>query len=381
MMFASMMIASFVIFIIGFVAIVIIPLAIGLPLLITGIVRRGKCIVAGVKPKKAPIIVGSIFCGIPVTAFLFIAIMFIIGSAQMTLNDMKYSNVVEYWKAGNSAVTSVKWNECDIKAEYLKAAEDGDREALVALYSDNAKAQPDFDKQIDEFMSVYRKGFLEMLKNGGSERSNIQSYEYPVNEGTFYQYDDILCRDSDGKIYGMLFLSCRQDANDAGNIGMQNMRIYSADIAADELMTGIRKPLIAASYEVNDNIPDDLVIIGNEISHTDSSSPVIDLDRAIKEIKKNDTAEDLEKAVGKPFAVWKNPDISVWKINRDKELFDTDKDEKYGDQQEYLIVVYTDEGKIKMNRCYVTGDGDYKIYLSALDNELWDPSDISEFEY
>ena len=122
MMFASMMIVSFVFFIIGFGAIVIIPLAIGLPLLITGIVRRGKCIAAGVKPKKASIIVGSIFCGIPVTAFVFIAMMFIIGSAQMSLNDMKYNNVVEYWKAGDSAASSTKWDYCDIRSEFLKAA-------------------------------------------------------------------------------------------------------------------------------------------------------------------------------------------------------------------------------------------------------------------
>lgn len=378
MMFASMMIVSFVFFIIGFVAIVIIPLAIGLPLLITGIVRRGKCIAAGVKPKKASIIVGSIFCGIPVTAFVFIAMMFIIGSAQMTLNDMKYNNVVEYWKAGDSAASSTKWDYCDIRSEFLKAAEDGDREALVALYSDNAKAQPDFDKQIDEFMSVYRKGFLEILKSGGSERSNVKSYEYPSNEGTFYQYDDILCRDSDEKIYGMLFLSCSKDANDAGNIGMHSVRIYSADIAADELTTGIRKPLTAASYEVNDNVPDDLVIIGNEISRTDSGSSVIDYDAAIKKIKAKDTIDNFTKTFGKPFAQWKNPNTSVWKINSDKGLSDTDEDEKYANPQEYLIVVYNDEGKIKMNNCYITGDSNYKVYLSALDYELWDPSDISE---
>lgn len=360
MMFMSMMMVSGFLLVVGTFLLIIVPLAIGLPLLITGVLRRKKCLAAGIKPRKASIIAGGIFCGIPVAVVTFIVAMFAVGVVRLAINDMQYNNVVEYWKAGDNVMQSVIWDYCDIREEYLKAAESGNREALVALYSDNARAQPDFDKQIDEFMSAYRKGFLKILKNGGSERSNIQSYEYPINDNTVYQYDDILCLGSGGKIYGMLFLSCRSDANDAGNIGMHSVRIYSADIAADELKTGIRKPLTAASFEVNDNVSDDMTIIGNEISYTDSDSLVIDLDTALNAIKENDTIDGFTKAVGKPFAVWKDPDTSVWRINSAADYPDND-------MSGYLIVIYSDDGSIKASDSYIAYENDNRVYLSSFD--------------
>ena len=150
------------------------------------------------------------------------------------------------------------------------------------------------------------------------------------------------------------------DADDAGNIGMHSVRIYSADIAADELRTGERKPLTAASFEVNDNVPDDLTIIGNEISYTDSDSPVIDLDTALNAIKENDTVDGFTKAIGKPFAVWKNPDTSVWRINSVSDYPDND-------MSGYLIVVYSDDGLIKTSESYVAYENDIRVYLSAFD--------------
>lgn len=359
MMFASMMLVTAAFLAIGTLVLIIIPLAVGLPLLITGIVHRERSIARGVQPPKAGVIAGSILCAIPKIVILSIAAMFTIGTAKLIIEDMQYDNVVEYWKSGSDNY-SIKWSGCDIREEYLKAAENGDRNALVALYSDNAKAHPGFDEQIDEFMSAYRKGFLKILKNGGSERSNIQSYEYPINDNTVYQYDDILCLGSGGKIYGMLFLSCRSDANDAGNIGMHSVRIYSADIAADELLTGERKPLTAASFEVNDDLPDDLRIIGNEISHTDSDSPVIDLDTALNAIKENDTIDGFTKAVGKPFTVWKDPDTSVWRINSVADCPDND-------MSGYLIVIYNDDGSIKASDSYIAYENDNRVYLSAFD--------------
>lgn len=360
MMFMSMMMVSGFLLVVGAFLLIIVPLAIGLPLLITGVSRRKKCLAAGIKPRKASIIAGGIFCGIPVAVVTFIVVMLAVGVARLVINDMQYSNVVDYWKAGDSTMQSVIWDYCDIREEYLKAAESGNREALVALYSDNAKAQPGFDKQIDKFMSAYRNGFLKILKNGGSERSNIQSYEYPISENAVYQYDDILCLGSGEKIYGMLFLSCMSDADDAGNIGMHSVRICSADIAADELRTGERKPLTAASFEVNDNVPDDLTIIGNEISYTDSDSPVIDLDTALNAIKENDTVDGFTKAIGKPFAAWKNPDTSVWRINSVSDYPDND-------MSGYLIVVYSDDGLIKTSESYVAYENDIRVYLSAFD--------------
>lgn len=141
---------------------------------------------------------------------------------------------------------------------------------------------------------------------------------------------------------------------------MHSVRIYSADIAADELKTGIRKPLTAASFEVNDNVSDDMTIIGNEISYTDSDSLVIDLDTALNAIKENDTIDGFTKAVGKPFTVWKNPDTSVWRINSVADCPDND-------MSGYLIVIYSDDGSIKASDSYIAYENDNRVYLSSFD--------------
>lgn len=364
MMFASMMLVTAAFLAIGTLVLIIIPLAIGLPLLITGIVHRERSIARGVQPPKAGVIAGSILCAIPKIVILSIVAMFTIGTAKLIIEDMQYGNVVEYWKSGSDNY-SIKWSGCDIREEYLKAAENGDRNALVALYSDNAKAQPGFDEQIDEFMSSYRKGFLGMLKNGYNQNRNTRSSVKPYESAHYgeggYSYHDILYSDGN-KTYCMLFVACEYDENDIGNIGMQYVRIYSGDIAADELLTGERKPLTAASFEVNDDLPDDLRIIGNEISHTDSDSPAVDQSVALKKIAESSTIDEFTKSVGKPLAVWKSSDTSVWKINPDPD--DTYENDMTDDSQSYLIVIYTPEGKIKRASSYIAIDSN-RIYLSS----------------
>lgn len=53
MMFMSMMMVSGFLLVVGTFLLIIVPLAIGLPLLITGASRRKKCLAAGIKPRKA----------------------------------------------------------------------------------------------------------------------------------------------------------------------------------------------------------------------------------------------------------------------------------------------------------------------------------------
>lgn len=198
MAFATMLLAFLAVFGVIIIGALILVFAIGLTLLIIGLVKRKKAIANGKKYPYVLITLGSIFSSIPLVLFVSVlGYLVVVGNNGKSDNDNSnsYNNCVDKWK--NSRVNSNEVKE-DIIEEFFEAADKKDKEALKLLYSRDIQEDDTLMDQIEEFIDEYPGNMagLEFEFQSGHEEgssdygvsSEYLNARYEVKKGEEYYY-------------------------------------------------------------------------------------------------------------------------------------------------------------------------------------------------
>lgn len=114
-------------------------------------VRKRKRTPEGVKKKKAGLIVGIILMSVPVIPVVLILIYSAYSRIALEIQRANYTCLTDEWR--NEYVPEDKAAKAAMEA-MLKAADEGDKEEIKAMFSENAQNEQ-LDKQIDQFLATY----------------------------------------------------------------------------------------------------------------------------------------------------------------------------------------------------------------------------------
>lgn len=216
MAFASMMIIFLVI---GAILVGLVGL-IGLIMIIVSLVRRGKFKREGRKPKKLGLIIGIVLFCIPIGIVIAIVGSIVVSGVKTNIARKSYNNCIEQWR--NEWVTDNEACEAAIE-ELLTAADEGDIEALKALFPKEAQGE-NLDEQIEAFLEEYPKGLSEIEERNDQSMGSSGSNHYGSHtEDCSSRYEIVM----DGQRY-YLNLSIRYQCDeDSDQIGVTLFTVES----------------------------------------------------------------------------------------------------------------------------------------------------------
>ena len=285
-------------FTVAFFGVAIVVLAIlgglfllGLALFIVYLVQRSKKKKRGEKASKAPLVASMFFLALPIAALIWFAVSVI--SSKIT--QMGYEDCTDKWK--NEHVFDAEARN-DIITELFAAADSGDKEKIMALFTDEIQADSALEKQVDAFLAEYEAGFsgLEFDHSGGGSSGG-------GGVSTFSSGGTII---KNGEIYYIIMRACHENEEHPEKVGLEGFEIYSSKAEVlrmnDEAYTDER--YIRCEIEVEKDF--DLRMIDGEPYRFTEIERELTAEQVKKAVEASRNADDLSAIIGKPNAVWKD---------------------------------------------------------------------------
>ncbi len=307
-------------FALGFVAVAIVVLVIlgtlavtGIALLIVYLVQRSKKKKRGEKASKAPLVASMFFLALPLAALIWFAV----STISSKITQMGYEDCTDKWK--NEHVFDDEARN-DIITELFAAADNGDKEKIMALFTDEIQEKSALEKQVDAFLAAYEAGFsgLEYDHDGGGSSGG-------GGVSTFSSGGTII---KDGEIYYIRMSACHENEEHPEKVGLESFEIHSSKAEAlrmnDEAYTDERyiRCEIQVAEDFNLRIIDGTPYRFTEIERELTAEQV---ERAVEASR---DADDLFAIIGEPNAVWKDMYL----------IYELAEDEEYG----YAKVSYSE---------------------------------------
>ncbi|MGN0632579.1 MAG: DUF5104 domain-containing protein [Oscillospiraceae bacterium] len=189
---------------------------IGSILLIIGLVHYRKDLKIGIKPRIALIVTGCIFLLPPVGLTAALVTSVGVNAIKTNIQRLSYENEIDKWR--NEYVSDSEAANGVYKA-MIKAADDGDKAAMKALFSESIQNDAVLDGQIADFLNVYPGGFSDIEAEydpGGSHGGGGEDHFSAGFEA-----------EKDGVRYFIRLSGCTKNDNAPENIGLEKFCFYS----------------------------------------------------------------------------------------------------------------------------------------------------------
>ena len=216
-------------FTVAFLGVAIVVLAIlgglfllGLALLIVYLVQRSKKKKRGEKASKAPLVASIVFFIPPVS----VGVIFLVSVIANGFERMTWKNFRDEWK--NSSYVTDTGARHDAVDAFLKAADEGDKEAIKDMFTDHIQTMTFLDTQIDEFLAVYPGRLSEGKVGSWGGMSNGMDPAYVNQSGEI---------ELDGEIYHISIGLCYQNSERPDLVGIEYIYIKSEEAYAYEYDT------------------------------------------------------------------------------------------------------------------------------------------------
>lgn len=317
-----------------FIVILAILAFIGSVLLVFGLVKRKKAVQRGKKYPYVCIVLGILFMAPPV---LIVGGMVVTGVATTVRNKIAesgYENCVDKWKdrwVSDSAA------EEEMLKEFIEAAESRDKDALMALYTDEIQNRRELSGQVDEFLAAYPGGFsAEDFESDGahSESGGGEAYFDTDYEGVI-----------DGEYYYISFGACHSDDEHEERVGLRYFYIKSekAKVLEDrnDYVYATDSQYIDAGFSVEGEYetrraggyPYEFVPVDRKLTK----------DQVIDALKNTDTIEELTEILGEPNGRSERLCELLYELVPE------------GGEPRYVVITYDNYGKIILNCTHFEG--------------------------
>lgn len=337
MAFASMFIVTFL-FVIVIVAVVMI--IVGIIFLAVGAAAKGKPKNIGKKYPNVFIAVGISILILPAGLIIYIGINGMTG--YVNENIVTYDNIVDKWKNTNPNDDTVR---NDVMKAVLNSAENGDKEKLVKVFSDEIKNDPNLSSQIDEFIKNFPKG----LSKAGFK------YISGVNYGDHFPftYETLL----NGEYYLIICNCCTTNRDGSSKIGVSSFIIKNArayvvndDTSSDKhIACIINNDSSIGICRINGNFR-----IFNKIDRTITEEEVIKTFESMKNVK---TIDEFKSLYGEPNSSYEESYFYC---------FAYELAPKNGEPL-YVIISQVEDGTIS-NAHIVDAEGTYSVWIDKNGN-------------
>ena len=210
----------------------------GIILLIIGIVNKSK-------PKNAGRKFPTVCMSLGGTLLVLPALIVAIGIVPRIFGGF-YSSVPEHWQ--NARVGDSQAADEAIKA-LMKAAGNGDREALAKNFTAEIQKSPSFDKELDSFFSTYPAALSECeLEGGSSGSSGSYNYGHNVLTGSAHYTCDL-----DGEKYFINISFCYENTDEPDKVGVKSFSVMNLGARALYIQEYNEKSMLG-NYEDNTSL-------------------------------------------------------------------------------------------------------------------------------
>ncbi len=301
MVFAALFIVAAILLGIGFI---------GLIVTIVSVIKR-KRTPEGVKKKKAGLIIGIILMSVPVVPVVAILLYTAYSRITLEIQRANYTCLTDKWR--NEYVSEDRAAK-EAMETMLKAADEGDKEEIKAMFSENAQDEL-LDKQIDRFLAIYPGGLsqIEIPKEFLSEYSCdysktdwSESSENGLDEEYFSVCFDV---EMDGERYYISMEGCSYNDDNPEEVGLVLFTVET------ELAYVVEKEYCDTDYIYSDMMRDadfEVRRIDGKLCAFTPINRKISQEEALETLREEFWLEDYIEKYGKANAI----------INYDKESGD-----------------------------------------------------------
>lgn len=218
------------------ICILLVMLVTGIIILIIGLRKKKKYVGQGKKSPYILITLGSILILIPISIVGFIFISQLISDIRLKIARKGYDSCTDRWK--NEWVSDSEASD-EALEWIIEAAENGDKDAICSVFTEEIQNDPDLDIQIDKFIEEYPRGFSELefdFKGGSSPGSSEDGKS--INQ-FYYSYEVI----KDGKYYYIEIGGCNENDYDSDKVGIEYFIFKSerAEVYYDDISEEIHE--------------------------------------------------------------------------------------------------------------------------------------------
>ena len=288
----------FAVIIVPVIIIGIIGLIAGVILLTAGLICRKKPEHQGKRFPKIFIVAGSILVCIPV---LTVGIAAVTGLLSTLRSD---DSIPEHWRNTWTISENTAADEA-IKA-LMKAAGEGDRDALAKCFAAELQNSPDFSKELDSFLEEFPAA-LSGCELDGSSTGSSGSYDYGHNVRTAgAKYECEL----NGEKYYISLDFCFENTDEPDKVGVTYFSVRNLEARALYIEEVNRDPEskrptiecdIKSSEEINARLIDGIPYIWHPTSGKKLSE-----DEMRQLLSKTDSMDDLIRSIGEPNVSFKS---------------------------------------------------------------------------
>ncbi len=192
----------------------------GLVLLVKGLSKRKDPRYFGSKSPTATAVAGGIMLAIPVAVVGTIAIVIGVSAIKTRIKRLSYTDFTDKWK--NERVLPDRADD-EALEYFLKAADEGDKEKIRKMFTDQLKDDERLETQLDAFLERYPKGLSEIehesmhCHDGGDSTKTTFSGSVEIKDGDEYYTVRITacCQNDDSSQIGVTGIAVNDTAGEA----------------------------------------------------------------------------------------------------------------------------------------------------------------------
>ena len=320
------------VYLVLFIVLLAILAFIGSVLLVFGLVKRKKAVQRGKKYPYVFIVLGILFLAPSVLTVGGVIVTAVVTTVQVKIADtIGYDNCVDRWK--NRWISESAAEEAMFK-EFIEAAESRDKEALMALYTDEIQNRGELSGQVDDFLAGYPGGFSadDFESDGGSSESGDGETQFDVD------YEGV----KDGKYYYISFGACCANDDNEDKIGLQYfyMKSEKAKVLEDrnDYVYAIDSLYIDAGFQVEGDY--ETRRIGGYPFEFVPMDRKLTKEQVIDAVKSARTIEELIEIIGEPNGSKERMSEVLYELVPE------------GGEPWYAVITHDNYGRIILNSTY-----------------------------
>lgn len=318
-----------------FIVILAILAFIGSIFLVIGLVKRKKAAEQGKKYPYVFIVLGILFLAPSVLTVGGVLVTAVVSTVQIKIADtIGYENCVDKWK--NRWVSDSAAEEAMLE-EFIEAAESRDKDALMALYTDEIQNRAELSGQVDEFLAAYPGGFsADDFESDGahSESGGGEAYFDTDYEGVI-----------DGEYYYISFSACHSNDEHEERVGLRYFYIKSekAKVLEDrnDYVYATDSQYIDAGFSVEGEY--ETRRVGGYPFEFVPMDRKLTKEQVIDEIKNVRTIEELTEILGEPNGRSERLSELLYELVPE------------GGEPRYVVITYDNYGRIILNSTHFEG--------------------------
>lgn len=289
---------------------------------------------------------GKTLLKIPTVA-IFLLVFVVLGNIIINhIKGLGYNNLADKWK--HQRVTDTMAQN-DVIKMFIRAADNGDKDAVILMFSEDIRDNVGFEKQVEEFLLEYPGGFygLEFDMQGGH---SSEDNDYGKKIAYFSCNYEVK---KEGQMFYVSFGGCHQNSYDETEVGLEYFCIRSekAKVLADEIGRSIdteKNPIIA---EIN--VEEDF-----EIRRIDDEPwKFTSIDRKLTKDEVIDALRNSEYLDG---VIWLLGEPNGWNRRFEKVVYEL---EPENGEARYVIISFDNHERITIGLSRIVGE-DYVEWLN-----------------